>query len=172
VLQAIPNADVLLSPLTSQEAVLSSRIEGTQATLGEVLAFEAQGLAVNEASEKGNDIQEVLNYRKDLKEANRLLDSLPLSQRLFKQVHGFLLEGVRGRHKSPGLYRQVPNWIGAPGCLVEEARFVTCGVEQLNSAMATWETYMHTDAPDSLFSLPCSMLSLRQSTRFLMVMGV
>jgi Fic family protein len=82
VLQGVPNPNVLLSPLTSQEAVLSSRIEGTQATLGEVLEFEAQGELFNESTPKIADIQEVLNYRSALLEATNLLDELPLSQRL------------------------------------------------------------------------------------------
>ena len=79
VLDGVPNTDVLLAPLTAQEAVLSSRIEGTQATLGEVLEFEAQGELFDESTPKKADIREVLNYRAALHEAIRLLDTLPLS---------------------------------------------------------------------------------------------
>lgn len=77
-LAAIPNPDVLLSPLTTQEAVLSSRIEGTQATIGEVLEFEAGGRAPD-SPERREDIHEVLNYRSAMREARRLLEELPLS---------------------------------------------------------------------------------------------
>ena len=126
VLHGVPNPKVLLSPLTTQEAVLSSRIEGTQATLGEVLELEAQGDLFEERTAKQADIREVLNYRAALMEATRLLDELPLSQRLIRRTHEVLMQGVRGRHKSPGEYRRVPNWIGAPGRGIEEARFVPC----------------------------------------------
>ena len=78
-LHSIPNPDVLLSPMTVQEAVLSSRIEGTQATLGEVLEFEAEGGPPDETTPKKADIHEVLNYRRALREATRLLETLPLS---------------------------------------------------------------------------------------------
>jgi Fic family protein len=94
-LAAIPNPSVLLSPLTTQEAVLSSRIEGTQATMGEVLEFEAG----KEAStpERREDVQEVLNYRAALRAAEALLVSLPLSQRVVREAHKVLLQGVRGQ---------------------------------------------------------------------------
>ena len=85
VLQGIPNPGLLLSPLTNQEAVLSSRIEGTQATLGEVLEFEAEGNLDDESTPKKADIREVLNYRLALQKATRLMETLPLSQRLIKK---------------------------------------------------------------------------------------
>src|ERR1700731_362474 len=95
VLHGVPNPNVLLSPLTAQEAVLSSRIEGTQATLGEVLEFEAEGELFDESTPKKADIREVLNYRAALYEAIRLLDELPLSQRLIREMHKALMQGVR-----------------------------------------------------------------------------
>ena len=89
-LSAIPNAAVLLSPLTTQEAVLSSRIEGTQATMGEVLEFEA---GADEYSEtKRDDIQEILNYRAAMRHAMTLLERLPLSQRVIKKIHAVLMD--------------------------------------------------------------------------------
>ena len=113
VLRGIPNAQVLLSPLTSQEAVLSSKIEGTQTTLGEVLEFEAAQETAT--GEKRNDIQEVLNYRRALRHAVQALEKLPLSGRLMRDTHRVLMEGVRGQNKTPGEYRRGPNWIGPPG---------------------------------------------------------
>lgn len=150
-LAAIPNAEVLLAPLTTQEAVLSSRIEGTQATMGEVLEFEAGQEAAS--PERRQDIYEVLNYRAAMREAESLLTKLPLSQRVIRDVHRVLLSGVRGENKDPGEYRRVPNWIGPPGCTIEEARFVPIGAEQLPDAMSAWERYAHSDAPDRLIQL-------------------
>jgi Fic family protein len=153
VMQGVPNPNVLLSPLTAQEAVLSSRIEGTQATLGEVLEFEAEGAVNDEGTPKKADIQEVLNYRKALYEAERLMAELPLSQRLIRATHAELMQGVRGRNKSPGGYRRVPNWIGPEGCTVEEARFVPCPADALPNAMSAWEEFLHADFPDRLVQL-------------------
>lgn len=153
VLHGIPNPNVLLAPLTSQEAVLSSRIEGTQATLGEVLEFEAEGALEDESTPKKADIREVLNYRTALFEASHLLDELPLSQRLIRQTHARLMQGVRGRNKAPGEYRRIPNWIGPEGCTMEQARFVPCPVEHLADAMRAWENFVHADTEDLLVQL-------------------
>lgn len=150
-LAAVPNPRVLLSPLMTQEAVLSSRIEGTQATMGEVLEYEASGDA--SSIERRLDIQEIQNYRAAMREAERLLATLPLSQRVIREAHGVLLAGVRGQNKSPGEYRRIPNWIGPPGCSVEEARFVPIGADALPEAMSAWERYAHTEAPDRLVQL-------------------
>ena len=154
VLSGIPNPNVLLSPLTAQEAVLSSRIEGTQATLGEVLEFEAAGAPDDESTPKKADIREVLNYRAALHEAVRLMaEGLPLSQRLIKAAHRVLMDGVRGRNKDPGEYRRIPNWIGTEGCTIEQARFVPCGADDLPGCMNAWENYIHADAHDRLVQL-------------------
>ena len=150
-LAAAPNPDVLLSPLTTQEAVLSSRIEGTQATMGEVLEFEA-GREPESPARRG-DIHEVLNYRIALRRAEEMLRELPLSQRVVREAHRALLDGVRGEGKSPGEYRRVPNWIGSPGGTLEDARFVPVGAHDLPDAMAAWERYVHHDAPDRLVQL-------------------
>ena len=153
VLHGVPNPDVLLSPLTSQEAVLSSRIEGTQATLGEVLEFEAGGAPDDESTPKRADIHEVLNYRRALAEAARLMEELPLSQRLVRQTHAVLMQGVRGRNKDPGEYRRVANWIGPDGCAIGAARFVPCPADRLPGCMDGWERFVHADFPDKLVQL-------------------
>lgn len=153
VLHGVPNPHLLLSPLSVQEAVLSSRIEGTQATLGEVLEFEAEGRPADESASKVADIREVLNYRSALREATRLMAELPLSQRLIKQAHAVLMQGVRGQNKSPGEYRRIQNWIGAAGQGMEKARFVPCGAERVPDAMSKWETYMNGDELDMLVQL-------------------
>lgn len=154
-LQGVPETGVLLSPMTVQEAVLSSRIEGTQATMGEVLELEAEGGPLDESTPKKADIREILNYRAALKEATKLLETLPLSQRLIRSTHSVLMQGVRGRSKDPGEYRRIPNWIGVEGCTIEQARFVPCPADHLTHAMDNWEKYIHAPAPDILVQLAC-----------------
>jgi Fic family protein len=151
VLQGIPNVQVLLSPLISQEAVLSSKIEGTQATLGEVLEFEAGEETAS--PEKKDDIQEVLNYRRAMQYAVNALSDLPLSLRVVRDTHRVLLSGVRGGDKAPGEYRRIANWIGSAGCRMEDARFVPPGADRIPNLMSRWEKYIHEDSPDKLVQL-------------------
>ena len=153
ILSAIPNPGVLLSPLTTQEAVLSSKIEGTQATMGEVLEYEAEGDKKNITPEKREDINEVLNYRKAIWETTDLLDGLPLCQRVIKKAHQVLMEGVRGHNQSPGEYRKAPNWIGPPGCSIQKAKFIPVSVDKLEEGMNKWEKYIHGKFPDKLVQL-------------------
>lgn len=134
VLSAVPNAHVLLSPLMTQEAVLSSKIEGTQATLGEVLEYEADGESEDES--KQADIVEILNYRTAMYRAVAEMRKLPLSQRVLRNAHRTLMQGVRGRNKSPGEYRKGPNWIGPEGCPIELAKFVPPGADPVPEAMS------------------------------------
>jgi len=152
-LSAIPNADVLLSPLTTQEAVMSSRIEGTQATMGEVLEYEATGTSESFGPKKVDDIHEVLNYRRAMREAVNQLGSLPLCQRLIKQIHSTLLDGVRGHDKARGRYKPVLNYIGPPGCSIQQSRFIPIAPENVNEGMNRWEKYLHSPAPDKLVQL-------------------
>lgn len=152
-LSAVPNAAVLLSPLTTQEAVLSSRIEGTQATMGEVLEVEAGGDPAGMSEPKRGDVEEILNYRAAMHSCIASLRTLPLSQRLLQDAHRILLRGVRGQHSDPGNYRRVENWIGPKGCTRETASFVPIGPELLPDAMGHWERYLHETAPDSLVQL-------------------
>lgn len=148
ILNIVRNPGLLLAPLTTQEAVLSSRIEGTQATMGEVLEFEA-GQKVD-SPERRDDIEEVLNYRTSMREAEEMLNEFPLSVRVVRAAHRVLLSGVRGKNKSPGEYRRIPNWIGPPGCSVDTATFVPIGAGKLDEAMSAWERYIHKNTPDLL----------------------
>ena len=150
-LAAIPNPRILLAPLMTREAVLSSRIEGTQATMGEVLGFEAGQEPDSPA--RRDDIWEVLNYRAAMRRAEEMLGKLPLSQRVIREAHSVLLSRVRGEGKLPGEYRKTPNWIGAPGCSLEEAKFVPIGADRLPDAMSAWERYIHQESPDRLIKL-------------------
>ncbi|HUT72140.1 MAG TPA: Fic/DOC family N-terminal domain-containing protein [Desulfatiglandales bacterium] len=152
-LAAVPNAAVLLSPLMTQEAVLSSRIEGTQATMAEVLEFEAGILPEVPDANRTADIHEVLNYRKAMGRAVELLKELPLCQRVIREAHNILMEGVRGQGKAPGEYRKIPNWIGPPGSPIEKATYVPVSSDKLRSAMSRWERFIHANAPDKLVQL-------------------
>ena len=151
ILHGVPNPDVLLSPLTTQEAVLSSRIEGTQATLSEVLRFQA-GEDVVERSRR-EDIAEILNYRRALRDAQRELQSRPFSLNLLKHLHAVLLDSVRGRDRGRGEFRRVQNWIGPPGTPMEEASFLPPEPARLGALLDSWERYYHAEEPDLLVQL-------------------
>jgi Fic family protein len=153
-LSAIPNAAVLLSPLTTQEAVLSSKIEGTHVTMGEVLEMEAGGEPEDVTQPKRDDAEEILNYRVALRACVEALKEQPLSQHLLRQAHYLLMQGVRGKDKTPGSYRTDQNWIGPKGCRIEEASFVPIAPEHLQGGMDAWENYMDGDGePDPLVQL-------------------
>jgi Fic family protein len=119
--------------------------------MGEVLGFEAGQKAAS--PERREDIEEVLNYRAAMREAERLLTKLPISQRVVREAHKVLLAGVRGQTRSPGEYRRIPNWIGPPGCTIETAHFVPIAADRLPDAMSAWERYAHDEAPDRLVQL-------------------
>lgn len=153
VLAGVADANILLTPLTTQEAVLSSQIEGTEATMGEVLEYQAEQGRSGKSPEKIADINEVINYRKAMETALELLQTLPLCQRVIREAHRALLSGVRGDSKKPGEYRTTPNWIGRPGCSIEEATFVPLSADRLNEAMSNWEKYLHAEEKDRLVQL-------------------
>lgn len=145
-LSAIPNAHILLSPLTTQEAVLSSKIEGTHITIGEVLEIEAGGESESLSQPKRDDAEEVLNYRKAMRACIEEMKIRPLSQQIVRAAHGMLMQGVRGRNKSPGTYRRTQNWIGPKGCTMEQCNFVPISPEQLQGGMDAWERYLQAES--------------------------
>lgn len=150
---AIPNASVLLSPLTTQEAVLSSKIEGTNVTMGEVLEMEAGGDG-NVTQPKREDAEEIRNYRRALSFAAHSISERPLSQHLLREVHALLMDGVRGRDKDPGAFRNEQNWIGPHGCSMDQANFVPIPQEHLQSGLDAWALYTGSlDEPDPLVQL-------------------
>lgn len=132
-------ANVLLSPLMVQEAVLSSKIEGTQTTLDEVYAMEA-GEIGNEAQYR--DVQEIKNYRDALRYAGSCIHDRGITLGLIKELHAILLNSVRGKDKTPGLVRTTQNWIGARGCRIEEASYVSPSPAVVESYLENWLNYM------------------------------
>lgn len=151
-LQGIVNPMVLLSPLTTQEAVLSSRIEGTQASIKEVLEFEANPTE-QLAPKKQADIQEIINYRRAMDMAVESLKKRPLCLNLFKELHAALLDSVRGRDKARGHFRRSQNYIGPAGCSIEEASFVPPSWERVEDDMSQLEKYLHYEEKDRLVQL-------------------
>jgi Fic family protein len=149
-LQGIINPLLLLSPLITQEAVLSSRIEGTEATLEEVLEYEALPKA-NGA--KKEDIQEVINYRQALLHAEDYLKTKPIGLNLIKGIHRRLLHSVRGRDKARGEFRTVQNWIGKRGAPIEQAGYVPPPPEILMECLDNFEKYIHYKDKDRLVQL-------------------
>lgn len=149
-LKKIPNPSVLLSPLTTNEAVLSSRIEGTQATLKEVLEFEANP---QKETKKYDDIQEVINYRKALKEAVDEMEKFSLSTRVIKKAHEILLQGVRGENQDRGNFRRQQVFIGKPGSDIEHAIYIPPSIEKINDLMSNLEKYIHSEDKDLLVQL-------------------
>lgn len=137
-LQGIVNPSVMLSPLMVEEATLSSRLEGTQATVDDVYEHEA-GIA---KPERKNDIQEIVNYRSALRQGQEYLTIYPISLPFVRQLHRILLSGVRGEDKSPGDFRLDQNWIGAYGCSIEEATFVPPSPIRLPDHLEAWKAYL------------------------------
>jgi len=135
----LPNPHLLMRPFLTQEAVLSSRIEGTMATLGELLAVEA-GAAVERSPD---DLRETANYVVALEHGITRLPDLPLSLRLVRELHAKLMAGVRGETATPGDFRRSQNWIGPPGCTLENAAFVPPPPDRLMDALGEWETFLH-----------------------------
>lgn len=146
-LQGIPNPAVMLSPLTTQEAVLSSKIEGTQATVDEVLEQEAGML---KEGEKYKDIQEISNYRQALFSAREYLKDYPIRLSFVRELHRILMDSVRGQDKTPGEFRKDQNWIGKHGCTMAQASFVPPNPIQLPDHLQALEQYLDYDDIDFL----------------------
>jgi Fic family protein len=149
-LQAIVNPQVLLSPLTTQEAVLSSKIEGTRTSLEEVLQYDA---SQEVAPERQSDMHEVLNYRRAMREAIEYMKNRPVCLDLVLKIQGTLLEGVRGQDLGRGELRKVQNWIGSPGSTMMTAKFVPPDPVTLPSQINNWEKYIHHREQDRLVQL-------------------
>ncbi len=152
ILQGIVNLDVLMSPLTTQEAVVSSKIEGTIATLEDVLEFEAS--PPKELSEKEMTIQEIVNYRSAMRFAVDKLRTLPITLNLIKETHSILMKGVRGRDKGRGQFRMVQNWIGIrKNAPMEDATFVPPEPRLLKDSLSNLEKYINYTEKDPLVQL-------------------
>lgn len=141
-LLSLKNPGILLSPLLHKEAISSSTIEGTRATLNEVLEYEAVKNN-SENNEKDQDIKEILNYKKTIIKGMALLKQKPLSENLIKELHGILLNSVRGEGKDPGNFRKGLVYIGRPNSSIDEASFVPPSPENIVSLFSNWERFLN-----------------------------
>jgi len=137
--ETLPNPHLLIYPFIRREAVLSSRIEGTQSSLSDLLLFEATRV------EKQRDVREVQNYVRANEYGLKRLEQLPLSLRLIRELHGILMEGVRGEQATPGEFRQSQNWIGPPGCTLNDATFVPPPVSEMMEGLDHLEKFLHAE---------------------------
>lgn len=135
----LSNPHLLMRPFIKREAVLSSRIEGTQATLGELLAKEA-GANVERSPD---DLREVANYVVALEYGIKRLKTLPLSLRLISELHKHLMKGVRGGHATPDEFRRTQNWIGKPGSTLFTASYVPPSPNELMNCLGEFEKFLH-----------------------------
>lgn len=135
--QLVPNPHLLIRPYLLREALSSTRIEGTQASLADVFEAEASGEVPNA------DVEEVLNYIEALEWGLGRMTELPLGVRLIREIHRRLLSGVRGRERMPGEFRTTQNWVGGSGSTIETARFVPPPPTELPDLLADWERYAH-----------------------------
>lgn len=134
----IPNVELFISMYVRKEALMSSQIEGTQATLEDVLD------PMIEANTNRN-VADVVNYIKATEFAIKRLHELPLCNRLIKETHAVLMEGVRGQEKSPGEFRRSQNWIGGQGSTLKNARYIPPSPDDMIEAMSDLEKYINAD---------------------------
>lgn len=145
----MPNPHLLIQPFIRREAVLSSRIEGTQAEIADLYAYEAGQLLLPgfRPQPPESDIREVLNYVHALEYGLERIKTFPLSLRLLRELHERLMAGVRGDYLTPGEFRRTQNWIGAHGVGLNDAAYVPPPVEEMKEALAALEHYLHADDP-------------------------
>lgn len=139
--QILPNPQLFVAMYVKKEAVLSAQIEGTQASLVDVL--DAPSAHPGEYSRDG--VAEVINYVNAMYSGLQRLNEFPLSLRLIREIHEKLLDGVRGANKNPGEFRRSQNWIGVPGCTLENAAFVPPTPEDMNIALSDLEKFFYAE---------------------------
>jgi len=137
----LPNPHLLIQPFARREAVLSSRIEGTQASLGDLLLFE-----IGTPAPEQHDVREVANYVAALEYGLQRIEQLPLSLRLIRELHSKLMRGVRGESQAPGEFRGIQNWIGKPGTKIADATYVPPPVPEMHAALDTFEKFFHAES--------------------------
>lgn len=138
----LPNPDMFVFMYVRKEAVLSSQIEGTQASLIDVLEFESN----IQSAKNPADLEEVINYINAINMGLDRLRTFPLSLRLIREIHSVLMQGVRGNEKSPGEFRTSQNWIGPHGCSLDKAIYIPPPPHDMMIALGNWENFLHDDA--------------------------
>jgi Fic family protein len=136
----LPYPHILVRPFIRREAVLSSRIEGTRASLVDLYHYES---AQSSFFEDSSDVREVHNYVRALDYSLERSKTLPVSLRMIREIHGKLMEGVRGEYLTPGEFRRSQNWIGPPGSTIESATIVPPPVDEMHQALDALEKFIH-----------------------------
>lgn len=155
----LPDPHLLVNAYVTREAVASSRIEGTQASVTEVFDADVSGVSVRD------DIREVRNYIAALRHGlRRLSEDFPLSLRVIKEMHELLLDGVRGQERTPGEFRRSQNWISSPDNRPDTARFVPPTVDNMWLALDDWEKYLHDEEPKLPLLIRCALLHYQFET--------
>ena len=134
----LPNVEHIIAMYVRKEALLSSQIEGTQASLEDIFEYES-----DMALKNIEDVQEVVNYIKAMNHGLDRLKELPMSIRLIKEIHKILLSDTRGKEKTPGEFKRSQNWIGPSGSLLKDATFVPPPPAESMEAMGKLEAYLH-----------------------------
>lgn len=142
----VPNPDLFVALYVRREAVLSSQIEGTQASLTDVLRFEAS----EDDELRDADVEEVVNYVAAMNHGLERLAELPLSLRLIREIHARLMQGTRGQERQPGEFRTSPNWIGPSGSTLRNASFVPPPPHVMTESLGQLETFLHDDSLPAL----------------------
>lgn len=134
----IPNVDLFVSMYVRKEALMSSQIEGTQCTLDDIL-----NPLIDENTNR--DVSDVVNYIRATEYAIKRMESLPFCNRLIREIHAVLMQGIRGQEKSPGEFRYTQNWIGGQGSSLKNARYIPPNPADMIEAMSDLEKYMNSD---------------------------
>jgi Fic family protein len=141
--RSLPNPDLLIKPFVRREAVLSSRIEGTRASVSDLYTYEAVQLALFELPD---DVREVKNYVRALNYGLARLEAFPLSLRFIRELHRELMQGVRGEQRTPGEFRRSQNWIGGPRSTLSDAEFVPPPPAEMREALHDLEQFIHAES--------------------------
>ncbi len=139
--QILPNPELFVAMYVKKEAVLSSQIEGTQASFVDVLSAEYN----QQDDQRQDDVGEVVNYVNAMNWGLEQLDTFPLSLRLIRNIHAKLLQNTRGSQRNPGEFRRSQNWIGPAGCTISTATFVPPTVPDMENALGDLESYFYTE---------------------------
>ncbi|MBU3933431.1 MAG: Fic family protein, partial [Candidatus Omnitrophica bacterium] len=157
--ETLPNPDLFVAMYVRKEAVLSSQIEGTEASLEDILEYESE----SRPRILANDVAEVVNYVRAMNYGLKRINQLPLSLRLIREIHAELMKGVRGRDKTPDDFRKTQNWIGPKGCALNTARFIPPPPHEMMQAMGEFEKYMHSELTYPLL-IECALMHFQFET--------